>query len=996
MKLRRTKLMDAIASALVIGVAAFAAVPAPALAQTATSATQSTRTRNPKTLQTVVVTGSHIPRSELETDNPVITIGESEIKATGKLTLGSVIAELPSITGGMTSPTNNTPGASSSGGGGTGATKVGLRGLGASRTLVLINGQRVLNNDLNSIPTAAVERIEVMTSGASAVYGSDAIGGVINIILKDRYNGAQFTANYGISDRNDGRRDGGSFIFGQSSDKGSLMAGVSYNKFEPIMQGARAWSAVALSADGTIEGRPNFIVSGSSFPERGFITVGPELSKKFGCAAGGPLALNVGTFQSGSSPTNSSDYHCFGTSDTYDFAAVNYNVIPQERTNAFLNGTYHISDHVSFYGLYYHNKTSSAYQIAPALLSVQTTGVLTVNKDSYYNPFGVDFSPNGANVQLRLVPMGNRGGSFGTTTDELQTGFRGSLNVLGNTWRWDVGYDYGHVSQTLTVFGLPNADAILPGIANASMLDPATGQVVCVGTPGDLGSIISGCTPWDPFNLNAPQSIATLRAGAAPALTDEYDIERIYHADANGSLFDLPGGTVRIAAGVQYRREYTNNTVGTDIELDPSTGTCVLGSQCSAHLQGGFNVKEAYAEMLIPILKDMPFAHGLNMTIADRYSKYSDVGSTSNWKIGMEWRPITDLLLRGTVAKVFRAPTIADVFGAPISEQAELSADPCEFSGSGPNPNAGNPACVGVPTVGPFKNINVPNVQPLESLAAGSKAAGFPLSPEMGKSFDFGVVYSPRFLPGLSTSIDFWRIFLNDTITSVGVQTVMNECFAGVTTYCGLIDRAQGGLNAGQINRITQPTANLGRIDVRGMDFTAAYQLPHFAFGNVRASVQGTYFSQYKIQTAPGTDSNEVIDGAGQMGWAGSELGAACPFAGGSSCFFPRASAQGRLDWQLGPWSAGWRMRWTSPFRMAGAPPDAVENLDRYGSYVYNDLHAGYEIAPLNTSVQVGVDNVFDKQPPILGDNRSTNSQTDATAFDVVGRYYWARLTVSF
>lgn len=215
MRLDRSELSKAVSTALSMGAVAAVGVAGTAAAQNATPAQNN---QQPQTLQTIVVTGSHIRRVDLETSNPVVAVTSEQIQATGKLTLGDVIQQLPVISGGIQTPSVNN-------GGGSGSTLVGLRGLGASRTLVLIDGQRIVNADLNAIPSAAVERIEVLTDGASSVYGSDAIGGVINIILKSNYQGAQFQLNYGISDHDDGARRGASFMFGQTSDKGSILAG---------------------------------------------------------------------------------------------------------------------------------------------------------------------------------------------------------------------------------------------------------------------------------------------------------------------------------------------------------------------------------------------------------------------------------------------------------------------------------------------------------------------------------------------------------------------------------------------------------------------------------------------------------------------------------------------------------------------------------------------------------------------------------------------------
>ncbi|HEX7325621.1 MAG TPA: TonB-dependent receptor [Rhodanobacteraceae bacterium] len=988
MRLDSSELSKAVKAALSLSAVAAVGVAGTAFAQQATT-TQNTK--QPQTLQTVVVTGSHIRSVDLETDNPIVTVSAKQIEATGKLTIGAVIDKLPVITGGLETPSVNN-------GGGSGKTQIGLRGLGASRTLILVDGQRVINNDLNSIPTAAVQQIQVLTSGASAIYGSDAIGGVVNIILKSNYQGAQFTGSYGISDHNDGERKGASFMFGQTSDKGSILAGVSYQQQDEVLQSARKFSANAYSYSTTANGGPTKVIGGSTYALRDFISVSPALSQKFGCPAGGTLSLNQSAFNAGTSPTTASDYHCYSKAggDAYNFAAVNLLMTPQERTNGFFKGVYHLSDNVDFFATLYHNKTSSTAQLAPAVFGTPTVAGTVISKDSYYNPFGVNFNAQtGGLYRVRMVPSGNRVATDGSTTSQLMTGFRGSLNVMGQNWQWDVGMDYGHTSATSTQSGYPNSNELVPGLGPSFLNADGVVQCGTAATPISL----STCTPWNGFNLNSASAKAAIAGATAPSLIESWAIERIYHADANGGIFNLPAGTAQLAVGVSYRKEYQNDVVGPLILINPTTLTCTLGSGCSGHTQGGFNVKEAYAELFVPILKDVPFVHELNLTLADRYSKYSDFGSTSNWKVGLVWRPINDLMLRGTVSKVFRAPTIGNLFAPPGSSAPFLASDPCDFAGAGANPNAGNPACKGVPATGPFKDKDTPNVQQLNAINESAATSGFPLGPEKGKSFDFGVVYSPHFVPGLSLSADLWRIYLNNTIGLVGAQSVVNLCAAGNTVYCPFIERVQSGANAGQLIHLIQPIANLGRVDVKGVDFSGNYRLPAFSFGQFTLGLNTTYLTQMKIQTAPGEPGNAVFNGAGLMGWFGSGLNSVCPFAAGGMCFFPRVKAVGTLDWQLGPWSAGWTMRYYSHFREAPGQPAAwadIVGVGRYGSYVYSDLNVGYDIQPLNTKVSVGVDNVFDKQPPLIGGNFSLNANTDTSDFDVLGRYYWARVTVSF
>ncbi len=1021
-KLNPDVLSNAVRIALSMGTAAAMVAVGSAYAQDQ-AVSQSQSNSKSQTLETIVVTGSHIRRVDLETSNPVVTISAEQIQDTGKLTLGDVIQTLPVMTGSVSNGRVNNNG-------GAGQSLVGLRGLGPGRTLVLIDGQRVANFvgsvtagtgvDLNTIQAAAVERIEVLTDGASAVYGSDAIGGVINILLKSNYQGAQYSANYGISDRDDGARKGASFTFGQTSDKGSILAGVDYNKFDSVLASHRkfsqnALSLVATNTNGSSVALPGsgvvVVPGGSSYAARDRIFVSPAMNLPSNLAGCGSLSLNPSAATAGTSPTTFADYHCFvSTQDKYNYASVNLLETPQERTNAFVKGVYHLSDKVDFYATVYNNKTVAAAQLAPAVFGSGSNGFntgFTISKDNYYNPFGVDFNQDGAAYAARNFPAGNRFFANATTTNQLISGFKGSVNLFNQDWNWDVGYNYGHVSQINTNDGLPN-QTLLNQEAGPSFLN-SNGVVQCGTAANPIP--FSQCTPFDPFNLFNANSQAVLKAAAAPAVINTWSIVRLAHADISGGLFDLPAGTVQMAAGADYRKDYTNNVVANDLLINPAASfTCVLSSNCSAHLQGGFNVKEAYAELFAPILKDLPFAQSLNVTLGDRFSKYSEFGSTSNWKLGVEWKPIDDLLLRGTVQKVFRAPTLEDVFQAPNSSAPLLSSDPCDHI------TVSNPACPNVPTDGSFLDTLVASAQQLHAITAGSAYAGSNLKPENGKSFDFGAVYSPHFVPDLSFTADIWRIYLNNVITTVSAQSVLNLCFYGQSQFCKFITRSDAPGLQGQPNLFTLPTANLGRFDVKGMDVSANYKLPQFSFGQFNVGLSATYMKQAKVQSAPGVAGNSVLNYVGVMGSNGSSLEASCPTASGNSggiggvCFFPRIRGLGTLSWQLGPWDAQWTMQYISHFKVGSLDPSqgatgatgfnptgpAGPYVLHYGAYVYNNFIAGYNIEPINTRIDVGVDNVMDKQPPILYANNSLNANTDPNDFDTLGRYYWARITVKF
>ena len=992
MRLSSNELFKAVRFALYASASAVVGYAAPALAQDA-------QDQSNQQLETITVTGSNIRRVDIETSNPVITIDRAAIQKTGKLTLGDLVQQLPAVTGPNINPQINNSG-------GTGASSIGLRGLGSARTLVLINGHRYLSGDPNAIPAKMIERIEVLTDGASSVYGSDAVAGVINFILRSDYQGAEFSANYGISDKDDGVSKGYQFTFGQSSDKGSIMAGISYNKTEEVLAGHRDFSKNSVSLYGTRGGArggigPSASVGGSTSSPFGHVQTPSAFRDIYNCAF---LARNPGA----SGLNVATDYHCYvnnGTptnpSDKYNFATVNLIMTPQERTGLFLNGNYKLTDNVEAYLSVMHNKTSSAFQLAPDPLT--TAGGLVISADSYYNPFGIDYQKGQGSFGTRLVTVGNRRGAFGNNTDQVSTGLKGSFGVWNDQqWNWEVGMDYGHVSISTQTTGLPNLTKLNQETGPSFL---GTDGVVHCGT---ADAPINGCTPVNIFNLNDPNTITGLNSVAVPASNSFFTQEKVWRADINGGLFELPAGTMQLAVGTQYRKEYTHSIVDTSLQINPATGVCVLGSQCGSALQGGYNVKEVYAELFVPILKDIPFVHALNLTVGDRYSKYNNFGNTNNGKVALEWRPIEDLLLRGTVSEVFRAPTVGNLFAGAASDAPKLSNDPCDhYTGNPPNP-----ACANVPTDGSFVNSDVASGLQISGIASGSHFAGFPLGPESGKSFDWGVVYDPHFIDGLSVSADYWRLYLDNTITAVGAQSVLDQCAAGQLAYCPLIHRYPDGISQGQINFINEPTGNLGRVDVKGVDFAANYRLPEFSFGRFNIGLNATYLEKYDIATAPGTEGNAVYHYAGHFMTFGSAAGANCPGAGGGVCLFPRWRAQSSVNWQLGSFDASWRMRYVGGFRM-GSPSASQDVFPAgtcyygdyctmhtyfidYGATVYHDIQFGYNLEAWNTRFDMGVNNVGDKQPPFLFANNTLNANTDPSDFDLMGRYYWGRVTVKF
>jgi len=914
-------------------------------------ADQSTQTQdqsknNPKTLQTVVVTGSLIRRVDTETASPVTIIDRQNITNSGKPTLGDVLQQLPSIAGDATNPQNNSNGggvATPLTEGGDGASRVSLRGLGTGRTLVLIDGQRMLNADLNLVPQNMVQRIDVLTEGASTTYGSDAVGGVVNILLRHDFDGAEISLNDGISGHGDGQRHGFSMTMGHSGDRYNIVGGLDYNKYDAVPATRRDFSKEQLYLYGGAVS-----VSGSSGIPTGRVQLPPALRGQFNCAS------NRVTLASGNG-TSLGDYRCFVPGvDSYNYAAFNYIQVAQQRTDGFVMGSYNLTDNVTAFVDAFYNHTESAGQDAPAPIS--TDDGLIIPSNAPFNPFGVTFSANplfpgdpnsGWNFRSRLTSFGTRLHPYITSTGQAIGGLRGSIGQ--SSWNWNVTLDYGHTSRT--------------------QIDENE-----VSIPALNAAINAGANIFD--QANAPG----LNPGAITATYHKYEILRQISAGANGDLFSLPAGAVQLAVGALYRKQSMNYTVDPFAVLDPATATCViLQEACGSPGRGSDNVKEAFAETLIPLLKEVPGAYSLNLDLGVRYSDYASAGSTTNGKIAIEWRPIQDLLVRGTISQVFRAPNLDQLYDGRSLFQPNLN-DPClGLSAAELAQHAA--ACQFVPV-----NWQGYGSQQANTYYSGAAVVGSNLKPEHGKSVDFGLVYNPSWLPGLNTSLDFWHIYLYDTLVPINGATVVNACFNNnASPFCPFIHRKNNtNKQPGDIFYIDAPVVNLGSLSTSGVDFTINYKIPHFNFGSVdpgnfKVGLATSYVSTFKNDAVPGGVGSTTTEYAGTWNI---QFGNVSRWRGTAT-----------LNWSRGDWDAQWRTRYVSGVTALNA--DALTNANLpVASVTYSDAQLGYAVPTIHTRFDVGVDNLFDKRPPLIYQNGQVN--TDTATYDTMGRYYWARATLKF
>lgn len=937
--INRKKLSAAVHSALILGTGAMLA-PA-AQAQEAA-----------KTIDTVQVTGSRIKRVDAETASPVFQFEREAIDKTGALTIGDFLQEIPAVAGAATNPAVNN-------GGGTGAATVSLRGLGDERTLILVNGRRIVTRDVNAIPMSMVQTVEVLKDGASAIYGSDAVGGVVNFILKSNFDGLEARVDYGLSSRHDGQRQGASVTWGASGDRGNLIVSANYNKQDEVRASARAYSYYALSlgstsSTGVVQGGSSRAITG-----RYFVSGYP-------CSSVTLDPANPGT--------STGDFRCwnFGR-DAFNYQAVgNLQLTPQERSGLFVTANFDITDNVTAYVDAFANKTRSASQIAPLPFDGLSDGI-SLSQYNQYNVWGQDVF----DIRLRLSRLGNRRYEYVTDVSQFNAGLKGDIGE--SSWSWDFNVGYGKIKQENDNQGYIDYAALAKG------LGPSQGGI-CY-TDGTFTTPIPGCTPidfvgnFDPSTAAGQAQLAALDAISLDVLHKSVETQKSFQANFSGDLFELGAGTVQAAVGVEYRKNFLDFDPFDAAIIDPNAGyTCGISSElCTAPTKGELTVKEVYGEVLIPITGTF------NASIGSRWSDYSAFGSSFNSKLGLEWRPSEQLLLRGTYAEVFRAPTITDLYGGQFAS-SDTFADPCNGITQAGGGLSTNPACSNVIADGSFGQTDTQ----LNAIKGGNAT----LKPEEGEVITVGFVYEPSWFDGFSTTVDFWNAKLDGAINPIGSQNILNICFnstaANPSPLCSLFSRRPNG----EMEIIFDRKANVGKYDTAGVDLGFKYRLDT-AYGKFRASLDATYLDKFDVDVI----YNGVV--LQQQENAGTFLSS----ANGGLGNYSQWRALGNLGWSKDIYDLSWTMRYVDGFTVGSTEPDGTcANLGvpagdprcqfSIGAYTYHNVQAGVSIDKIK--LRIGIDNLFDKQPPLIYQNNSLNGNTDERTFDTVGRYYWTSLTVNF
>ena len=917
--------------------------------------------------EVITVTGSLIGRKEVDSPSPVSVVDKEKLDSAGITNVGDVLQKIPAQGNAINAQNNN---------GGDGSTRINLRSLGTNRTLVLLNGRRVVPSgtgadasvDFGTIPLAMIERVEVLKDGASAIYGSDAIAGVVNVITRTNMNGTEANIYTATSSQRDGTNYDLSFVTGHSSNRGNITFSGGYQQQKPVMAGERDFAKQTYSYDFTCTTEmeqagdcTKATLTGSSSSPTGRINRmpngGPVISIP-GCTTKYCTADGNGGFRNFNLPTATS----FG--DNYNFQPLNYLFTPSTRVNLFSNGHYDITKnaHVFFEGQFNSRKSTQQLAEEPATLGLFGT---PISKSSIYNPFGQDI----VDYNRRLVEFGPRTFNQDVNTTRLVFGLNGALpeeaSVVKN-WKWEGSYNYGRTDATNQTHG----DLIKSHLGRAlgpSFIDPANGPTC--GT--QAAPITDGCVPLNLLNPNHvdPRAIQYLTFTGTQTGTNEQHTAQI---TTSGKLVDLPNhGDISLAVGGDYRFEKGSFTP------DPLTSTGDTTGNAQQPTVGSYNTFEGFGELSIVPYSGGEVVKWAEINAAGRAYDYNTFGSGATGKVSGLLRVVGGVAVRGTYGNAFRAPNVAELFSGQFDGFPVLE-DPCDAKPpSSKNPVVLDPmtqkACTaqGVPMGSQF------GTSQQRALGGGNKQ----LQPEKGKVGTAGLVYEP--LRGLDFTLDYWNIGIDQAITSLPVATILSQCYqGGLQPFC---DQIQRDPVTHEISHIVDITQNVGSLTTSGLDFSAAYQYRNGA-GTFRHAVEGTYLLKYNIDTGtidPNTGKQQIIHGRNFY-----DLGVNPDLKFNIFTIWNHPSGIG----------AGFNFRFVNSIQECDQDNcnDPANGRRDVSAYATGDVYLDYGVksAQGTTRITVGMNNVVGVKPPVIYNGPALNA--DESAYDFMGRQFYVRLSQLF
>jgi outer membrane receptor protein involved in Fe transport len=970
---RKQQVASAVRRALVMG-ALTAAGATPALAQ--------------ENLGEIVVTGSRIRSANLESTTPVTQVTAADVVTQGVTRIEDLVNQLPQAFAAQNVTVAN---------GATGTATLDLRGLGSPRTLVLVDGRRlpyggVTNSaaDINQIPTQMIERVDILTGGASAVYGSDAVAGVVNFIMKKDFEGVQVTSQYNFYwHENDFGGPGAVKL----RDTIEALEAVNPSQFalpdDTVTDGEGKELSLMVGVNSG-DGRGNITAYATVFDSKQVLqrdrdysacslsTTPPTTS--FGCGgsatSAGGLFTDFSTFYLTVDTADSFRDFDFGT-DLYNFGPLNHYQRPERRWSIGAMGHYEFNENADVYTQVMFNDYESIAQIAPSGNFFETA---TINCDNPFLPVNslatIGCGPAevaaGTDVPFyigrRNVEGGGRQQSFANSTFRAIAGVRGAIN---DAWGYDVSAQYSQgqgTAATLNYYVTPRVQRAL--------------DVVDVGGVPTCQSVLDGsdpaCVPWNPFQPGGitQDQLAYLQASG---LQIGRINQEIYNASVNGDLgvygvkSPLASDGIQLVFGTEWRRDTLKNTVDALQELGQlgGSGGPTIG------ISGGTKVEELFMEARVPIAQDQTGAESLSFDTAYRYSDYGDGVQTDTYKFGLEWAPVQDIRLRASYQKAVRAANIVELFTAQGFNLFDMDGDPCGSDNR--NPEASDAECIasGVPA----GQVGAPSLDSPAGQYNFLQGGNTELQPEDADTYSYGIVFTPRFAPGLAITVDYFDIKIEDTISTFGAENTLDACYINNDpAACGRINRAPGGqLWVGNGN-VVDTNINIGSLSTKGYDLNLSYTgLEMGRFGSLNFNLTGTYLDELVTEPGPGIDPYD------------------CVGFYSSVCFTPKPEWRHRFrtSWAT-PWDLDLSLTWRYYGSTEGFGFDPARIDFELPAEDYFDLAANWAVTE-KASVALGINNVLDDNPSISATVGTTgNGNTYPQSYDALGRYVFVRATVDF
>lgn len=878
---------------------------------TATPSRQEQPTQEQATnLDTVQVTGSHIKRAQISGVGPVTVIDAETIARSGATSIDTLLQRMPASAGFAGNQTN-----AYWANNGYGTTQVNLRGLGINRTLVLLNGRRVVNGgtganssvDLNVIPVALIERIEVLKDGASAIYGADAVAGVVNIITKKSFDGAQLGLRYGETFEGDGEETGFDFSWGIQGERGSLMTSLSYTEGKAVNMADRQRCAL-----GEVNGKLECVGSSATI--------------------GGRARLADGTVVNfNQDPNGDGDfYEPYSAKHNYNSYPTLNAVNPIKRLSFSTFGQLQLTEDVNlFTELMFTNRKSN--QIAtPGAIGQYRAINIAANHPT---------NPTGQNLVLqrrRLEEAGPREFYQDTDTFRAVLGLEGRF---GTGWEWNAAVNWG---RNTGIDGSTN-------VANLDRVDQTLNTAICSNAPGAA----IPCADYLGYGDITQQVLDYILFTTRDTGGNE---QRSFNANLTGQLFEMPAGWVGFATGVEIRKDRGWR------DPDQLTQLGIANSNAQQRIDGEYTAKEAYVELALPLLQGKAFADSLYFNTAVRYSDYDLFGSDTNYKVGLDWQVTPALKLRATRATAFRIPNVPELFGG-VSEGNLTTADPCSNWSTLPASSTVYQNCQadGVPV----------GYRQLGNTILTTVGGNPKLEPEDADTLTLGAVWTPGFAPGLTLTLDYYDIKIENAIQSVPGSEKLALCYntPGLShPFCSAANFTRNPVT-GEIDYLSAQPVNAASERISGIDLGVLYE---FDLMDWKATLNWdvSYLDRYEFVPYPGGDT---IDYAGKI------------TGGRGSYTHWRSLASLALAREA--WSGSYSLQYIGKADDINAARGDIG--DHAPSLTYHNAQVKFAPVGKSFDVSFGIDNLWDKKAPFI--QSYTDGNTDTMTYDLLGRRWYAR-----